>query len=379
MKQKIGLATALNGAAAVGPQLIALVVLESLDFGLFSAIYLLFALGVATALSIICDPWAIAHREKTGEVATFTLILLIISCVFGVLSISIAFLLGANASMMILSFLCVSTAVYRSGARYYLVTLKRWTRVLLADLSAVVGLAIGLTLVFAVEAENILLVFLVWLISSVLAIVFGPYPISLSIRRVFWIAENRRIIQPLLVDSLILEASSVGTPYILLPIIGLSNFGIYRGISNLSAPIRLLFSPLRPMIVANPSAMMHRRRIIGVLAIAFAAAGGAYAALNLVLFFNFSAGVLSEVANFSVAASLYIWGSVLLSLFPLVVRASGHQRDLFIGRVFQTVVGCAFPLIGFFVWGLNGALWLFSIATVLSAVLWLFFAFKGRT
>lgn len=378
MRKKILFSTILNGLVSVGPQFFGLFFLKSAEFGLFSAIYLIFALAIAIVLSVLCDPWVILSEKGRTPGGIYASNLLILSLSFAMLAALVSVILNADLLIILLGALCVMMGTYRSGARYYQVQSARWNTVISADLVSLFVLVTFAILSVQINEKPLLLVMLAWLTSSICACLFGPHFVGFKFEGLIWMKRNWSTIRPLLVDSIAMEVSSVGTPYLLLPVLGLNGFGIYRAISNLSSPIRLLVSPLRPMIVASPILITGKKITVLVLLVSVGIALIAISLFEIIVKFNITMGVLSEVAVFSLPAGIYLIGAVLISLFPLVVRSLQNSKALMIGRITQTVAGVLLPVMGFFVFGLGGAMWAYGISSLISGILWMVLAMIYR-
>lgn len=375
MRQLAIVTTILNAISSVGPQLLALLLLSSSDFGRFSVAYLVFALSLSITFSVLCDPWAIITKDYKFDRRSFPSALVSVSLVFALVSAVISHIILGDILLTGFSSLCVLLATYRGGARYFLVLSQDWRKVLWSDIFSILGLIGGVGLSAASALSPLYVVFASWLLSGLGGIFFGPYPVWAPRATFEWFKESRERIRPLLADSLIMESSAIGTPFILLPLLGLSGFGIYRGISNLSSPVRLLLSPIRPLIISNFRRLLSVRWIL--ISLMVSAGFGFVVGIFLTVFrrLKIDLGVLGELSQFSIAAGVYVFGAVLLSIFPLIARGQGSGRFLLIARVSQTFLGIVVPLVGFFYGDLLGAVWGFALSTCLSGFIWLSITF----
>jgi len=186
-----------------------------------------------------------------------------------------------------------------------------------------------------------------------------------------WIRRHQKSIRPLLVDSLAMDLSAIGTPYALAPLLGVTNFGIYRGVSNVAAPVRLILNPLRPQVSAIDHARLARTSTLGLLSVASLATGAAAAAALLLLQRYFPhLGTLTELAGFAIPTGAFVAANMLGTSYYLIARNYAPARGIWVGRLVQTVLSTVLPILAALVFGLVGAIWAYTAATLLSAVTW---------
>lgn len=374
MKKLIALSTILNAFDSVAPQVLGLLLLSSFSFGQFSVAYLIFALSLSISLSILCDPWVISKTKRHWDTEYYRAVLTFGSIAFSLLGGIVVQLVVQDLVLSAALALCIGLATYRRGSRYFLVHAGAWKKVVGTDICSILGLVLGTGMAYFLGLEEILIVCAAWILGSLAGVSFGPYP-NFSPKKVFiWFRENRKVIRSLLTDSLMMDVSAVGTPFILLPILGLQGFGIYRAVSNLSSPARMILAPMRPLIIASSGLVLELRVMIFVILSAVGFGGAVWGCLALIGRWDINIGVFAELVSYGAPAFLYVAGTVLLSVYPLVLRSRGDIKFLLLGRVFQTVVGLAAPILGYLLNGLEGSIWGFGAATLSIGLFWLLVA-----
>ncbi|GAA3510511.1 hypothetical protein [Georgenia daeguensis] len=173
-----------------------------------------------------------------------------------------------------------------------------------------------------------------------------------------WMVQHHHAIKTLIPDATMMNIGSIGTPYLLLFPMSLHQFGLYRAVSNVSAPARLVLSPLRPVIAGMTCARLHSVPLVGAV-LGGAAFFGTAAALALVWIelVPLPLGVISEIGPYAVPAGLYVAGNVIGEFYYTVVRFHTGRAELWSGRLVETVLGVLGPVLGWLVGGLSGAIW----------------------
>lgn len=367
-------ATALNAAATILPQLVALVLLSAADYGRFSMVYLVQAAGVSTVFSFICDAWSRTSSGHTPEVGwrDFSSALGRFSALFGVPAVIIAALVGFGWSQVVLAGIAVVALTYRTGSRYYESHVGEWRQVVAGDFVNIAGSVVGLLIGLLAGWDVLGTTLLVWAMGSAASVVASKRP-SLTVRRALrrWWAEHRRTIMPLLSDSLLLDAGAIGTPYIVAPLLGLAGFGVYRAVSNVATPVQLILNPLRPLITGSRADRLLSPRLLGPLTIILAlAAIAAYAVIVALPRLPIRLGVLSDLHVVALPAALFVLANGLSFYVYLVARGHAPASRIFPSRMVQTLLAIAAPVIGAWVWGLQGAVWGFTGSAFLFIVIW---------
>jgi len=377
MRRNLILVSCCGASASIVPQALGLLLLDSSEFGEFSAIYLMFALGSSMLFSVVCDPWVICGGENEGGWPIYSS-LLVLCCVLGGLGAAVIALPVSGSLLAVLTALgSAGASLYRIGGRYYLIHVRRWNAAVASDILTVVTTVSTMALATRL-LPSVAALLAAWGLGNIAGSLKFPVPSFRLFQGIRWLRGNGETVRPLLFDSVIMDASSVGIPYLLLPVLGMSGFGIYRGVSNLSAPVRLLLAPIRPTIVNHPQAALSRKGLVKV----FVASGGAGTLVVLILllveFVPVSVGVLAELVPFLLPVALYIVGAALVSVYALVCRSWRSPRLLVVGRVINTLAGITGPLVGFLVGALTGAIWGYAIGTFLSGLAWLVLALGAR-
>jgi hypothetical protein len=212
----------------------------------------------------------------------------------------------------------------------------------------------------------------VWAASALAAAVLSKRPSLLKPKSLTeWRRRHAMEIRPLLRDSLLMDAGSIGTPYLLAPVLGLANFGVYRAISNVAAPVRLVLNPIRPQLASAPiETQRSSRRVTVVTAASLLFGGAAYLGLLLVGVLPVELGSLSAIVDFALPASVFVAANFLGHYFYIVARSHANDRRLLTGRIVQTLLAIVVPVVGVLVGGLTGAIWGYAGCTAVSAVVW---------
>jgi hypothetical protein len=372
---------ALSGAtySALIP-ITALILLSPAEYGIFSIPYLIFSFGLSLQLSIVTEAWT---RRRVGELSElgwpeFWTTLVSLSSLVGLgAAATVAVAVGISSPWW-LAGLAVATALLRNGARYFDVASQRGNAVALADASGIVAfIATFLLLLSAVDSFTAVLAS--WFASGLASLVWtGTRMWQFGSGPRLWIRVHKRHIRPLLADSLLLDAGSIGTPFLLAPFLGATKFGIYRGISNVALPVRLILEPLRPSIGGQtPQSIFSARNVLFVLGLsAFLAAACFFALEWVVPLFGLQTSTLGALTDFALPASVFVIANFVGHYYYIVCRARSTQRQIVVGRVAQTVGAIVIPVLGFVAFDLDGAVWGFVGASGVSAIVWVYIAWK---
>jgi hypothetical protein len=366
-------ATLVNSMLTLAPQLLALVVLGPSDFGRFSIVYLLFAWGASLQMSLVCEPVGRGHRhgERGGGDVTYRAVATYVACGAGLLAGAVSYLLWSRAPLAVVLGVAAAAACFRVPARYATLLDADWRAALLVDVMACAGLVTGGATALLLGAAAIDIVGWAWAAAMVVACMVGPRPVLLwpSVL-VTWTRRHRRHIVPLTLDSLIQDVSSIGAPYVIAPVLGLANFGIYRAISNVAAPVRLLIEPLRPSWARVDAQHLRRQLARACVFIAVPAGAAAALALEVIRFLPGELGVLEDLRPWSVAAGAFVTFNLIAMMFYAAARLQLSGPALFRGRVAQSSVAIVLPIAGALVGGLPGAIWAYVAATAVGSVVW---------
>jgi hypothetical protein len=176
----------------------------------------------------------------------------------------------------------------------------------------------------------------------------------------------------------LLDLGAIGTPYILAPILGLASFGTYRAVSNISAPVRLVLTPLRPVLAGRPLVKHRSTAALGTSLVAATMFGlGAFAFLDLIGTLGADLGTLNDLAPFALPTGIYVAANFIGTYHYIVARGHLSGRLLMTGRLIQTALVTGLP-VGFALrGGLSEAIWAFTFATVAWATAWVILVIKA--
>lgn len=372
-----------NAGYVLAVQLLALLSLDAADFGSFSLLYLAFALGSSLMLSIVSEAWV--RRQVDGGPAApwgeYARAAIALSVVTGALAAILALTVPSLRGVAAVGALAVALATFRTGARYYDARLGRAPGVAPGDALGlgvtVLGGVLLLTGALTVSLEIIVLIWAAGCAASLAAT--RPFvPVRGGLHR--WGRDHRPEIRTLLRDSLILDAGSIGTPLLMAPLLGLAGFGVYRAVSNVAAPVRLVLNPLRPIIAdrGRPAAIgRHRLLVIVTAATVFGML--AAAALIGIGVFRLELGALSDLAPYALPTGLFVAANFLGHYSYIVCRAHSSGSVLLRGRIVQTVSSVVLPVAGVAFAGLSGAIWGYALGTTASSLYWTLLAAGRRT
>jgi hypothetical protein len=373
---------ALSGAAysALVP-ICALVFLSPTQYGLFSVPYLIYAFGLSLQLSVVTEAWT---RKRVADGVTaqwpaFWTALSTLSAAVGVVAGGVvAVALGAS-DVWWLAGLAVTIALLRNGARYFDVAGGHGLRVLAGDISGVIAFVVVVAGLCQV-ADPFASIVGGWLASALAGLLwtgarlwrFGSNPLS-------WVRTYSRHIKPLLADSLLLDVGSIGTPFLLAPFLGATKFGIYRGIANVSLPVRLILEPLRPSIGGQaPASVFSKRNVAFVVGTSTLLTVACFLALEFVVpVIGLQESTLGALTAFAIPASLFVLVNFVGHYYYIVCRARASQRQIISGRLVQAITAIAIPIAGYLAFDLDGAIWGFVAASGASALFWAAIAWRA--
>lgn len=362
-----------NSLLTLAPQLLGLVTLGARDFGKFSIVYLLFAWGASLQMSVVCEPVGRDHRrDGTGVVdRDFRAVATYIALGAGLLAAGVSQVLWHELSISAALGLAAASACFRIPTRYATLLRGDWRGALAVDAVACVLLVLGGATAIALGLSEIEVVVWSWGTAMTGACVVGMRPVVRGpavLRR--WFRRRRRDIAPLTLDSLVQDVSSIGAPYVIAPILGLAGFGIYRAISNVAAPVRLLIEPLRPSWARVHPVELRRKLVRASVAIAVPAGVMTALTLEALHLLPWSLGVLDDLRPWSVPAGTFVTLSLIALMFYAAARLQLDGRALWRGRVVQSSTAIVLPVGGALLGGLSGAIWGYVAATALGAIVW---------
>ncbi len=364
----IVLALALSALATIAVQAIAIVTLPPADYGLFAAAYLVSGLFCSFGLSIVCEPWSRGGRQESWPsvgAAAGALALLSIPA-----AAAIAVFLGDPIAAVAVT-VAVAATTYRFCGRFHFAAVgaQRW--VIPAD-GAALAVTLGSWAALAPRTDALAAVALAWAAGSVASALLMPRPAMPTIRRSrHWAAVHRREIRSLLADSTLLDLGAIALPLGLAPLLGPSDFGLYRALSSLAVPVRLVLLPIRPLIGGRPTTWHVTARALTTIGASAVALGlTAWACLATISAGGlFIGSTLDDAATrYGLLISVYIAVTFVGTYFYMVSRAHASGRALLVLRLVQLISAVAFQLVGLALAGLTGALVGATLAAAVQAV-----------
>lgn len=375
------LGSSLSGAAgSVMVPITALLLFSTVDYGAFSVPYLIFAQGWSMTLSAVCDTWARgrAQGRERGEWNDYSGALLTGAGMAGLVTLAIAAVVLGNWANAIAAAAGAGANIYRLGARFFHSASKGPQAVLASDLVGVAVFILTVATFLFLHHDALTGVLTGWALSSLAssALFFPPRPRSGS-GLITWVRHRRARIVPLLGESLLMDAGSIGALLAMAPFLGTANFGAYRSIGSVAMPIQLTLDPIRPNVSQMPPVVLLSRKVLfGVLGVAVLMALGCFAILGIVLpNLHFVSGALATLAHYAFACTIYVAVYFLGHFYYIVSRAVLAHDSLVKGRAIQTVMHVLLPFTGLFLDGLDGAVWGFVAANAAAALVWPSFLF----
>lgn len=375
--------TASNAVFSLAVQLLGLVTLVPSAFGVFSLQYLVFALGVSVGLSTVSEPWLRTdlrqgHRSSWPE---YSNALIYLSVATAVATLVLSLVVPGLAIVAATGAIAAGANVYRSGARYHQVRTGRWRLVLSADLLGVlVTLAVWAVFFFATDVDRLLGLSIAWMLGGLAAAAAAQRPSVRGPRALLaWFRMHREHIVPLLKDSSLMDIGSIATPFAVAPLLGLADFGVYRAVSNVAAPVRLVLNPLRPVLAGAPLPTFRTVRRVAIV-VGLSVGFGAAAAIALLIIgsLHIELGSLTALADYAIPTGLFVSANFLTLFYYMIARAHLSGNALLVGRIVQTILAIALPIAGALVAQLSGAVWFYAVGTALGGVFWVVIVLRGR-
>ncbi len=372
--KRVILAIALSSVASLVLPLAALLVLVPADYGAFSLLYLVGALGNIFQLSIVSESWIRAlHRQSAANSwDAYSNATLAVGVVVGAAGAAAALSMGSTRTAAPWVFLAILLQVYRNGARFRSFHDFKWRYVLTSDALGAAATLVGAGGLLAATSPGLHSVLVMWALSRLAAVVGTRAPARPSVRQAYmWVRTHRREIRVLVTDSTVHTLSSIGTPFMLAPVLGLAQLGTYRSIDNIGSPVRSLIAPLRPALSRLPPTDLGSVRLpllVASMGILFGSAS--YGALHLLSQRQIDLGTLNSVYPFSAAAAVYMTVMIGDSFYSLVARQVAPAKRMVGVRTAVSTLGIALPISGALIWGLPGAIWGFVLHLGAGNALW---------
>lgn len=373
MRLQFALSTGCNAVGTLAPQLAALLLLAPAGFGQFSLVYLIFAAGVSLGLSVVSEPWhmALPTRADSGwrGYATANAALAVLAAAATAV---VCFVISVAPVEIGLAAIAVGTAVFRAGTRYFLVQQGAIARATVADATFAGVFAVAVVALVFGSVPRETAIFAAWAIGGVVSVMVLPAWEGKWVTPVGWVAIHVREIRRLLADSLLMDVGAIVTPFVVSPLLGLAAFGTYRALSNVTAPVRLILNPLRPVITGRRDIHMRRGSGLWWLVMGSAAVLGlcAVAVLFLIDALHVHIGVLTSLVPYSASVGVTVAANFVGHFAYIRARTRYSTRWLLGARIAQTVFMTVLPLTGVATFGLAGGIVAYSVASVLTAVVW---------
>ncbi|PWC05007.1 hypothetical protein [Agromyces badenianii] len=370
---RIVLTTVAAAVAAIGMQIVALISLDAASFGYFSIIYLVGAFALSVSLSAVSEAWVRSELAGTlSDWRSYASVTIYFSGIAALVASAVALLIPPLAPSWWLAALAVFGTVYRASARFHSMRSGQWGGVIAGDVVGMLAVVGALILILTYARGSLEAVMSAWALASMSSALCSRIAVPMPPTVIgTWVRRNRHAISPLLRDSLVMDTAAIGTPYVLAPILGVANFGIYRAVSNVAAPVRLLLNPIRPKLSTLPlSKLVNRSTLIGLLGLSLAVGGIASGALLLLNALDLDLGALNDLTPFALPTGLFVAGNMLGHSYYLIARQHATAERIVRARLVQTLLAVVLPISGAIFAGLPGAIWAYTIATCSSAAFW---------
>lgn len=367
-------ASSISGALlAAATPVVSFVALPPEEYGTFSLPYLFLALGLSIQFSVVTDAWTrtTTRHQRTSPVGDVFGALLALTVLFASVSavvlalIPVTHLIWGAAG-------AIAAGMMRNGLRYVNLAQRAHRRVLVSDLCGLLGFAIVVA-VGIPRFDPLIVVTLAWATSGVtglLGLHIEPSVRGGVARR--WLRDHRSSIRTLVADSTLMDIGGIGTPLLLAPLLGIGSFGVYRGISNVGLPVRLVLDPLRPIVGSRRATWVTRPGAIAATAIVALILGAAcfFVLAVAVPAIGVDLGTLSALEHYALPSGVFVGVSFVSHLYYIVCRSRLDPRRLIYGRIGQTIAAIVLPLAGVLLGGLVGAIWGFVLASAVTAAIY---------
>ena len=366
--------TGVNALYVLALQVLALTTLDPESYGMYSIQYLTYALAASVCLSVLSEAWlrtdiSTSYRSPWRD---YSGVLMYVALAAGVVTLFGSLLISSLRGIAWLGAIAVAASTYRSGARYFALRVGLQRYVLMPDLLGLIATLLVWSFFLHQHVDSLTSMVAVWATGAVIAGLLSRLPTLRppSVVRM-WISVHRTQIGPLLRDSLLLDLGAIGTPYFLAPVLGLSSFGTYRAVSNTSAPVRFVLTPLRPVLSATPLTA-HRSPVRGLVNLATGLIFGLGAFIFLSLFGSSGVqlGTLTQLAPFALPTAIYVSANFIGQYYYIVARGHSSGRSLLRGRIIQTLLVTILPIGGALLGGLAEVIWSYTAATVAWSAVW---------
>lgn len=373
-KLHIVLSSAVGALSGLVTTIFALLAFTVEDFGAFAFVYAVYALGWSICLSVLCDTFTrtrtSARRDSVwGEYSSalvgLVIVVTVIACIF-------SFFLYPDLLSATLASVAIGLNVYRSGARFYKVSQYGPGSVVMVDAWYLVVFATVFFWAESIGASHVTSHATAWIIAGISSLCTWPPVMSHPWKAVItWCRPRIDTIRTLLGDSIFMDFGAIVGPLFLLPILGTSAFGTYRGLSSVASPVQLLLDPIRPVLSQLPTIRKKSFKLLAsVVGAGLLMSFACYAVLWSIGKYQLVSGALEELSMFALPCAIFVFTNFLGHFYYILIRATATSKDITFGRATQTLAATACPLLGAVVLGLPGAIWGFVAATAVSSMTW---------
>lgn len=329
-------------------------------YGRFSLVYAVYALGSTLALSAVSEAWTRwGNRQDEATTNAYIWSLGVITAFSGLLVTISAWFVFQDLLVVVSAGAATSVNVYRGSIRYRLVALGKLGSSVVGDaISLILSIGILVPLIFWTRTTDTTAIMTAWAIGGAVPLVWwSPRSGSARAGLTFWWHHYRVSAGVLVRDSAIAMINNSLMPYVLAPVLGLANFGIYRGIGNVTVVLRLIVSGLRPLIGYRPREFWTSNRTFALTLIVGLAGGGAVSlALYVMGETSWKIGTLTDLPPYAVIAGGIVAATGVSNFINVIARVYVEPRALLYGRMLTSAVAISAPLIGALMFGLQGAL-----------------------
>lgn len=378
----VALATVTNAVASVLSQFLALVLLGAAEYGRFALIYLFFGLATSVMLSSVSESWARTRRgrEAGDDWSSYGAVCGYLALVMGAIAAAVALVAGIGVEAAVATAIAVTAASFRVGARYFEVHEGRNRRTVLADLAVILTLCgFWSTAIARGSVRDVDLALWAWALAGTASVALGTWPRLRGPRvLVEWVGQHGKSMRVLQGESILMDLGSMVTPLLLIPLLSISSFGVYRAVSSVAAPVRLLLNPLRPALArVDRGTIVSGKVSIAVIGVGVAISAVVGATLALIGAFRLPWGTLAELSPYVVPVCVYVLANMVGHFYYLGARMHATGTSLLTNRVIQTVLVSVLPLLGALTAGLWGAIWGLAVATAINAIAWSYGVRRG--
>lgn len=372
---RVVLAVALGSISQVAAPILALLTLGAQEFGQFSLVYLLFAWGLSVQLSVCSEPYArtsIGRPALPAAVQQYRSVSTTVAAATTLVCGATGAVLWGDPLAALLAAVAAFTSVVRAGDRYRRVLSSGLTGPFWGDALFVAVFAATTAAAAATGLDGLLSTLAPWAAAGTTTCLVASHPrVARRGDLASWGRDHGSHVRPLLKESLVLDASSVGGAYLLLPFLSVAGFGVYRAVSNVATPVRLLTEALRPLASRPLGPRASRLLLVTLLALGVLTGVAAWVALAAVGHYGWELGVVDDLGPHRVATAVFVGSSLVGAMAYYRARVWGSAEQLWRGRLLQSGMALLGPLVGAYVAGLDGAVAGTAGATALGALVWL--------